>query len=234
MLNAPLLRTACWLALLPIAATADRPVRISTGSLPNASVGIPYSASLSAKDGNPPYSWSISNGGLPAGLQLDSSKGSISGTPTAAGTYPFTAKVTDGEGDSDTQGLSIEVEPAPLAVITAILPDGTVGVAYSQALSAIGGAVPEAPAPAVEVRFRIPEETALDDALARVRATVDAQPRVSKDPAPSVLLDRSGAENALEIVASFSTEGDIGPVKSDLIKAVHDALQDQPPRRAAA
>ena len=91
-----------------------------------------------------------------------------------------------------------------------------------------------APAPTVEVRFRIPEETALDDALAKVRATVEAQPHVSKDPAPTVLLDRSGAENALEIVATFSTEGEIGPVKSDLIKAVHDALRGKSPRRAAA
>src|SRR5438552_3327301 len=139
MLHAPLLRTACWLALVPMAAAA-RSVRVTTDSLPNATVGAPYSASLSAKDGNPPYSWSISKGDLPVGLQLDSSKGNISGTPTAAGTYSFTAKVTDDENDSDTQWLSIEVDPAPLGITTTSLHDGTVGVAYSQALSASGGA----------------------------------------------------------------------------------------------
>jgi hypothetical protein len=45
------------------------------------------------------------------------------------------------------------------------------------------------------------------------------------DPAPRVLLDRSAAENALEIVVAFSTaEDETAAVKSDLIKAVHAAL----------
>ena len=85
-----------------------------------------------------------------------------------------------------------------------------------------------------QVHFRISEESDAGDALARVRGIVAAQEHVLKDPAPSVLLDRSGADNALEIVVSFSTDRDAAVVKSDLIKAVHGALPVEVRRRAAA
>jgi hypothetical protein len=42
-----------------------------------------------------------------------------------------------------------------------------------------------------------------------------------------------GAENALEIVVAFSTEDDTAAVKSDLIKAVHAALDTEPGKPAA-
>jgi len=91
-----------------------------------------------------------------------------------------------------------------------------------------------APAPSAQVHVRVPEESAVDDVLARVRSIVDAQAHVLRDPAPTVLLDRTAAENVLEVVVSFSTDGDLGAVRSDLIKAVHDALQGAPARRVAA
>jgi small conductance mechanosensitive channel len=76
-----------------------------------------------------------------------------------------------------------------------------------------------------EVRFRTAEGTELESAIEKVRAIVEAHPRVLADPAPSVLLDRSAVENALEIVVAFSTaEDETAAVKSDLIKAVHAAL----------
>ena len=82
-----------------------------------------------------------------------------------------------------------------------------------------------APPHASEVRFRIAGDTELDPAIERVRNLVRADPRVLADPVPSVLLDRSAAENALEIVVAFSTADDVAAlVKSDLIKAVHGAL----------
>jgi small conductance mechanosensitive channel len=82
-----------------------------------------------------------------------------------------------------------------------------------------------APPPAAEARVRIGEDTELQPTLDKVRGIVEAQPRVLADPAPKILLDRSAAENALEIVVAFSTPKDeTADAKSDLIKAIHDAL----------
>jgi hypothetical protein len=65
-----------------------------------------------------------------------------------------------------------------------------------------------------------------------VQSLVAADPRVLSNPIPTVLLDR-GAGDLLEIVVSFSTAEDVALVKSDLIKAVHAALDAHPGKQAA-
>ena len=62
--------------------SGSSPVAVVTTSLPPATVGSPYSATLSASGGTPPYSWSVTSGSLPPGLSLSPS-GKIAGTPTA-------------------------------------------------------------------------------------------------------------------------------------------------------
>jgi small conductance mechanosensitive channel len=76
-----------------------------------------------------------------------------------------------------------------------------------------------------EIRFPVTEGTVLDPAMAKVRAAVEAEPRVLADPAPTVLLDRATA--AVEIVVAFATAEDAAAVKSDLIKAVNGGLDDR-------
>ena len=71
------------------------PLTITTQSLPNGTVGTSYTTTLAASGGTTPYTWSISGGALPGGLTLNGSTGNISGTPTAAGTFNLTARVTD-------------------------------------------------------------------------------------------------------------------------------------------
>ena len=60
--------------------------------LPPAQQGVPYSFTLTASGGNPPYTFAITSGALPAGLSLNGATGVISGTPT--GTMPSLLVVT--------------------------------------------------------------------------------------------------------------------------------------------
>lgn len=61
-------------------------------------VNVPYVANLAATGGTPPYTWSITGGALPPGLGLARATGTISGTPTAIGTYTFEYTVKDDTG----------------------------------------------------------------------------------------------------------------------------------------
>jgi YVTN family beta-propeller protein/uncharacterized repeat protein (TIGR03803 family) len=106
-----------------------------------AQVGVAYSSALAASGGVAPYTFSITSGSLPPGLTLNTSTGAITGTSTTAGTYNFTAKVVDSQGNTATSNCSIAVSPATL---TLSCPAGTgqVGVVYSSALTASGGVAP--------------------------------------------------------------------------------------------
>jgi hypothetical protein len=89
--------------------TVYLPVSISTMSLPDDFIGAAYNPSLAVSGGKAPYAWSIATGTLPAGLTLDGSAGTISGTPTVAGTSAFTLRVSDSNGTMATALLSINV-----------------------------------------------------------------------------------------------------------------------------
>lgn len=79
-------------------------------ALPDGKVGEAYSRTLAAT-GSVPITWSLESGSLPAGLTL--SGNTISGTPTAAGTYTFTVKASNAAG-SDSQELSIVIASVPV------------------------------------------------------------------------------------------------------------------------
>ena len=97
-------------ALSPIPApAAEQPPVITTTTLQGGKVGEAYSQTLAAT-GTTPITWALGSGSsLPAGLTL--SDGTISGTPTTAGTFTFTVKATNSAG-SDTQELSIVIQAA--------------------------------------------------------------------------------------------------------------------------
>ena len=110
---------------------------ITTTTLPGGIVGTTYNTQLAAT-GTAPITWTLENGNLPNGLTL-SSAGLISGIPTVAGTSNLTVKASNSAG-SDTKALSIIISAAIIApvITTTILPDGLVGSAYNQTLTATG------------------------------------------------------------------------------------------------
>ena len=91
--------------------TAGVVLDITTTTLSGGEVGTAYSVTLVAEGGTEPYTWDVSAGDLPEGLELDSDTGVISGTPTTVGGYDFTVEVEDSSDpeESDTQELSINI-----------------------------------------------------------------------------------------------------------------------------
>ena len=131
-------------ALSIAVAAAAQPPTVTTTSLPGGTAGTAYSTTLQASGGTTPYSWSVSVGTLPAGLNLVALTGVISGTPTTAGTVSFTVQVKDAANNTATKALSIAVAAAvtPVQITTSSVPAGQVGVAYSTMIQATGGTTP--------------------------------------------------------------------------------------------
>ena len=73
------------------------PLSIATSSLPQATEGQSYSASISVYNAVGSLTWVISGGSLPVGIAFDANSGYLWGTPVAgtAGTYSLTLTVTD-------------------------------------------------------------------------------------------------------------------------------------------
>ena len=128
---------AAWLCLL---AAASAQIVISPPTLPDGVVNKPYSQALTASGCVGSCLWS-SSGSLPTGLALDPNTGQISGTPTAAGTFQFTAMAADGNLDSGSQAYTVVIHTPPV-ITTTTLPGGMVGNPYSQAVSAANGTPP--------------------------------------------------------------------------------------------
>jgi hypothetical protein len=120
---------------------------LSLGALPTGMAGAAYPASsLTASGGTPPYTWSLATGSsLPDGLTL-AADGTITGTPSTAGTTEFTLTVTDSTAPAplaSTAQVPITVLPAVVVTTPAELPAGQVGVGYlATALAATGGTPP--------------------------------------------------------------------------------------------
>ena len=114
---------------------------ITTSSLPAGAVGQSYGMSLNASGGTPPYYWTATSA-LPTGLTL-SQNGTLSGTPTVAGIFTFTVRVTDSLQLTATASLTVTINGPSLSITTpGSLPAGTMGQNYSVTLSASGGTQP--------------------------------------------------------------------------------------------
>jgi hypothetical protein len=78
-------------------------------------VGTGYLQNVFSSGGTGPFAWSVASGTLPPGLALSSPSApqvtgnELSGTPTTAGTFSFTIKVTDSAGNQASEPASITI-----------------------------------------------------------------------------------------------------------------------------
>ena len=96
-------------ATAAITVVPDLPLAIAGSTLPEGNSSNPYAAVLSASGGVTPYKWSVASGTLPSGIQLQTSTGAISGMTAVAGSFPFTAIVTDSSGRSVSHAFTLKV-----------------------------------------------------------------------------------------------------------------------------
>ncbi|MCX6857001.1 MAG: Ig domain-containing protein, partial [Verrucomicrobia bacterium] len=119
-------------------------ITLNPSTLPSGVIGTSYSQTITSTGGVAPYTYNLTTGTLPSGLSL-SSAGVISGTPsTANGTgTSITVQARDVYGCVATRIYSLQICPA-IALSPSSLINGTVGSAYSQTITATGGASPYA------------------------------------------------------------------------------------------
>ena len=134
------------------AGTASRPFSVLIQStvapvitqtpLPPATNGIYYAYQFAETGGALPLSWAVTSGALPPGLTLGSD-GSLSGTPTAAGSFTFTVTLADSASAKDAVAFTILVNnPQPPAINNRSLPTSTVGAPYAFQFAASYGLAP--------------------------------------------------------------------------------------------
>jgi Putative Ig domain len=78
-------------------------------ALPSGTVGANYNAALAVTGGTAPYTFAVVTGKLPDGVGLDEKAGTISGTPSSAGSFSFTVSALDAKGNSKQKPLQISV-----------------------------------------------------------------------------------------------------------------------------
>jgi len=83
-------------------------LRLAIGKLPTPRVGRPYRARLQTT-GGADVAWRIAGGALPTGLKLDTTTGTISGTPRRAGVARFAVSVRDSFGTAVSTRLKLIV-----------------------------------------------------------------------------------------------------------------------------
>lgn len=120
--TAPAASSTAAIAVITVTSVADRerhastvaalhalPLTILTSSLDQAVTNAPYSATLFASGGTPPYRWTIDRGSIASGFQLGVTTGALTGSTSQIGTFSFTVKVTDARSNSATESLSMNV-----------------------------------------------------------------------------------------------------------------------------
>jgi hypothetical protein len=179
-------RWPAWVLVLALVACTNEltvptePLRLLRPEWGVAYVGEPFEGALRPAGGLRPYRFELTDGALPPGLEL--AAGRLVGTPTAAGSYTFTALVQDGNLSQSVLRVELEVRELPTPLI-------------------------RVDAPATEVRAAVPLVLRVEDARgwrgARVTLRWDpAAFELTSDPTPAdprLVVFHEAAEGLLQI-----------------------------------
>ncbi len=112
-------------------------VTLSPGSLPGGTIGAAYSQTVSATPAGGNYSYAVTTGGLPTGLNLNSATGLLNGTPIAAGSFTFRITATGFGACGGFRDYAVAIGGGGCPAITLPdLPNGLPGQLYSNSVAA--------------------------------------------------------------------------------------------------
>jgi uncharacterized repeat protein (TIGR03803 family) len=115
-------------------------ITVTTATLARGLRETAYSKALAVSGGKSPWTFAVTVGSLPPGLNLSAS-GLISGTPTSGGSFPFSVVATDANGcSSAARALTLDVDW--LVVNNLALGTATGGTAYNKTFTQTGGVTP--------------------------------------------------------------------------------------------
>lgn len=109
-------------------------------STPDITSGGSYSGSVSRTGGHSPFTYAVQTGALPAGITVNATTGTISGSSTSVGSYSGTFRVTDVGGRTSDVAFALNVTAA--LSISKSFAGGTENTAYSGSATASGGTAP--------------------------------------------------------------------------------------------
>ncbi|MES2216799.1 MAG: Ig domain-containing protein, partial [Pseudomonadota bacterium] len=185
----------------------------------NTEVGAVYTQTNVAHGGFTPYSYSVASGGVPTGTTLNPATGTVSGTPSAAGTFNYTIRVTDPQGKTATASTSVTIAAA---VTIAATPSAftQVGIAYSQTNVASNGITPYVYSVSAGA---LPAGTTLNTATGTVSGTPTAAGAFSytitvtdSNGQTASVLTSGNMVAVLALVATQSTNTEVGAVYSQI------------------
>lgn len=109
----------------PLTAGADFDVTFAISGAPNAlelEAAAPQDIQFQIVDANPPVTWDLSQGILPAGIFLSLSEGAIRGAPVEDGDFSVTVRATDAIGIQAEAMLDLTVTPPTVGLMTMAAP----------------------------------------------------------------------------------------------------------------
>ncbi|KKL50308.1 hypothetical protein LCGC14_2306790, partial [marine sediment metagenome] len=122
---------------------------ITTSTLADAAEGVLYSETIDVAGGTAPYTWERLSGALPAGIpDIDTTpiggNYTLTGTPSALGTFAFTVKVTDSSGvpKTATKSLTLTVSSEVQINDPYTLPSAVLGEYFTYTMQPSGGTPP--------------------------------------------------------------------------------------------